>query len=305
MDHSSTFLRKFLYDEGIDPDLRRLIHTVSVAGKYITSLLQAANRKAAGTTNTSGEQQLAVDKQADIILKDMIIALDYVSEYASEEQEKAIKTEHKNPKFSVAVDPLDGSSLIDVNLAVGTIVGIHDCQSLIDTGRHLLAAVYILYGPLTTLVYTSGNGTHEFVLNPEGEFVLSQSHIKMKDKGAIYSPGGLRSDWIEPHRNYIDDLIKTDYKLRYSGGLVPDFNQIMMKGGGLFSYPALKNKPEGKLRLLFELYPLAFLCEQAGGMASDGKVNILDVELKELHQRSPIYFGSKHEIELAKKHLKD
>lgn len=304
MDHTSVFLRKFLYDEGIDPDLRRLIHTVSVAGKYISSLLQAANRKAAGTTNASAEQQLEVDKRADIILRDMIIALDYVYEYASEEQEVAIKTGNKNPKFSVSVDPLDGSSLIDVNLAVGTIVGIHPCEPKIDTGRHMLASLYILYGPLTTLVYTSGQGVHEFVLCPEGEFVLAQKDIRMKDAGKIYSPGGLRSDWTPEHRQYIDDLIRTDYKLRYSGGLVPDFNQIIMKGGGLFAYPGLVDKPEGKLRLLFELYPLAFLCEQAGGKATDGQTNILDLKLSEIHQRAPIYIGSKQEVEKASEYFK-
>ncbi|MGV3522824.1 MAG: class 1 fructose-bisphosphatase [Candidatus Sericytochromatia bacterium] len=304
MDHTSIFLRKFLYDEGIDPDLRRLIHTVSVASKYISALLMAANRKSSNTRNASAEDQLEVDKRSDIILYDMITALDYVGEYASEEQEKAIQTGHPKGKFSVSVDPLDGSSLIDVNLAVGTIVGIHDCKKLIDSGRHMLAAIYILYGPLTTLVYTSGKGVHEFVLSPEGEFVLTQRDIRMKDKGSIYSPGGLRTDWTDAHRQYIDDLVMTDYKLRYSGGLVPDFNQIIMKGGGLFSYPGLKDKPEGKLRLLFELYPLAFLCEQAGGLATNGLENILDIKLEKIHQRAPIYIGSKNEVEKAKAYLK-
>lgn len=304
MDHTSIFLRKFLYDEGIDPDMRRLIHTISVAGKYISSLLKAANRKLAGTKNVSAEEQLEVDKQADIILKDMITALDYVHDYASEEQEKPIKTPHQKPKFSVSVDPLDGSSLIDVNLAVGTIVGIYPAEKLIDTGRYMLAALYILYGPLTTLVYTSGKGVHEFVLCPEGEFVLTNSHIRMKDKGSIYSPGGLRSEWIEAHRQFIDDLVVKDYKLRYSGGLVPDFNQILMKGGGLFSYPALQQSPQGKLRLLFELYPLAFICEQAGGKATNGKENILDVRLEHLHQRSPVYIGSRYEVEKASTYLR-
>jgi fructose-1,6-bisphosphatase I len=187
---------------------------------------------------------------------------------------------------------------------VGTIVGIHPCEKLIDCGRHMLASLYILYGPLTTLVFTTGKGVHEFVLSPEGEFVLSQKNIGMKPKGKIYSPGGLRSEWTQEHRDYIDDLVKTDYKLRYSGGLVPDFNQIIMKGGGLFSYPGLQANPEGKLRLLFELYPLAFLCEQAGGMATNGVENILDLKLKTIHQRAPIYIGSKQEVEKAKDYIK-
>lgn len=303
MDHNSILLRKYLYDEGIDPDLRRLIHMVSVAGKYISAQLKAANRKMASTQNASDERQLEIDKKADVILQDMVTALDYVAEYASEEQENVIKTDHPSPKYSVSVDPLDGSSLIDVNLAVGTIVGIHRCEKLIDSGRHIVAALYILYGPLTTLVYTSGKGVHEFVLNPEGEFVLSQTNIQMKPEGKIYSPGGLRTDWTPEHRQYIDDLISTGYKLRYSGGLVPDFNQILMKGGGMFSYPGLMKQPEGKLRLLFELYPLAFICEQAGGMATNGNANILDLPLTEIHQRAPIYIGSQSEVEKAKSYL--
>lgn len=303
MDHTSVMLRKFLYDEGIDPDLRRLIHTVSVAGKYISAELKAANRKMSDTKNKSAEEQLEIDKQADVILKDMVTALSYVSDYASEEQETSILTNHPNAHYSVSVDPLDGSSLIDVNLAVGTIVGIHECAHLIDSGRYLVAALYILYGPLTTLVYTSGKGVHEFVLNTEGEFVLTQSHIRMKEKGSIYSPGGLRSEWIPEHTRYIDDLVEKNYKLRYSGGLVPDFNQVLMKGGGLFSYPGLKEKADGKLRLLFELYPLAFLCEQAGGLATDGQRNILDIKLEKLHQRSPIYIGSKAEVEMAQRYI--
>lgn len=302
MDHKSVMLRKFLYDEGIDADLRRLIHTISVAGKYISARLKAANRKMSNTTNISDEVQLEIDKQADILIFEMIEHLDYVVSYASEEQDEEVLTPHKKPKYSVCVDPLDGSSLIDVNLAVGTIVGIFETPP-IKTGRQMVASFYILYGPLTTLVYTSGNGVHEFVLNPEGEFVLSQKNIMMKEKGNIYSPGGLRSDWLEWHRGFISELLDLNYKLRYSGGLVPDFNQILMKGGGIFSYPALKGKMAGKLRLLFELYPLAFLCEQAGGEAIDGSNTILDVPLNELHQRAPIYIGSKSEIALTRKHL--
>ena len=133
--------------------------------------------------------------------------------------------------------------------------------------------------------------------------MLSQTNIQMKPEGKIYSPGGLRTDWTPEHRQYIDDLISTGYKLRYSGGLVPDFNQILMKGGGMFSYPGLMKQPEGKLRLLFELYPLAFICEQAGGMATNGNANILDLPLTEIHQRAPIYIGSQSEVEKAKSYL--
>lgn len=304
MDHKGVQLRKYLYDEGIDPDLRRLIHAISVASKYISAKINEANRKLSGTTNASDDEQLELDKISDIILADTINELDYIGEYASEERDDVISFNNPHPKYSVALDPLDGSSLVDVNLSIGTIVGIHYGKHILKHGRNLAAAFYILYGPLTTLVYTSGQGVCEFVLNPEGEFILTQNNIKMSDKGKIYSPGGLKKSWNEDHHEYIQELEDENYKLRYSGGLVPDVNQLLMKKGGLFSYPELQDAPLGKLRLLFELQPLAFLCEQAGGMATDGKRDILDIPVTSLHQRSPIYLGSKYEVEKAKSFLK-
>ncbi|MFN8578323.1 MAG: class 1 fructose-bisphosphatase [Candidatus Sericytochromatia bacterium] len=303
MDHKGCQLRKYLYDEGIDPDLRRLIHAISVASKYISAKINEANRKLSGTKNASNEEQLELDKASDIILADTIGELDYVGEYASEERDEVVTFNSSHGKYSVALDPLDGSSLVDVNLSIGTIVGIHYGRNVLKQGRNLAAAFYILYGPLTTLVYTSGRGVCEFVLNPEGEFILTQKNISMNDKGKIYSPGGLKKSWTEKHSEYINQLEEEDYKLRYSGGLVPDVNQLLMKKGGVFTYPSLNDAEKGKLRLLFELQPLAFLCEQAGGMATDGITDILNIPVTSLHQRSPIYLGSKYEVEKAKSFL--
>ncbi len=304
MDHKGLQLRKYLYDEGIDPDLRRLIHSISVASKYISAKINEANRKLSGTKNASNDEQLELDKISDIILADTINELDYIGDYASEERDEVISfKKNAHPKYSVALDPLDGSSLVDVNLSIGTIVGIHYGKNVLKHGRNLAAAFYILYGPLTTLVYTSGQGVCEFVLNPEGEFILTQNNIKMNEKGKIYSPGGLKNSWTDGHSQYIKTLEEENYKLRYSGGLVPDVNQLLMKKGGLFCYPELNDSPLGKLRLLFELQPLAFLCEQAGGMATDGKRDILDIPVDNLHQRSPIYLGSNYEVEYAKSFL--
>lgn len=300
MDHNDIQLRKYLYEEGIDPDLRRLVHAISVASKYISAKINEANRKFTGTKNASNEEQLELDKACDSIIYDTVSELNYVSEYASEERDEATQIKCLQPKYSVTVDPLDGSSLVDVNLSIGTIVGIHYGKSVLKHGRNLAAAFYILYGPLTTIVYTSGQGVSEFVLNPEGEFVLTQRNIRMNEKGKIYSPGGMKKLWTPSHKIYMDKLEEENYKLRYSGGLVPDVNQIMMKKGGLFSYPALQDSEKGKLRLLFELQPLSLLFEQAGGMATDGKNDILDIPVENVHQRSPIYLGSKYEIELAK-----
>jgi fructose-1,6-bisphosphatase I len=153
------------------------------------------------------------------------------------------------------------------------------------------------------MIYSAGKGAHEFVLDREGEYVLSQENIRMKEKGSIFSPGGLRRDWISEHCKFIEQLEKDGYKLRYSGGFVPDINQILIKKGGIFTYPALKKSPQGKLRLLFELQPMAFIIEQAGGLATDGNQDILSLKVENVNQVSPIYIGSVMEVQMAKKML--
>ncbi|MBA4397923.1 MAG: fructose-bisphosphatase class I, partial [Syntrophus sp. (in: bacteria)] len=154
-----------------------------------------------------------------------------------------------------------------------------------------------------TMVYSAGRGAHEFVLNREGEYVLSQEDIRLRERGDIYSMGGLRKDWMPEHLRFVEFLEEQGYKLRYSGGFVPDINQILIKSGGIFTYPALKKSPAGKLRLLFELLPMAFLIEHAGGIATDGETNILEISVEDIGQRSPIYIGSRFEVEKAKTFL--
>lgn len=292
-------LRRHMWMAGVETELRRLIWQIGVVGKYISAKIHESNRKLAGFRNIYGEEQLALDKSSDEILKNQLQFSGFVREYASEEQDRVITIGKGQEKYFVTADPLDGSSLVDTNLAIGTIIGIHN-GSVYGKGRDtMVAALYITYGPLITLVYSAGKGTHEFVLNREGEYVLSEEHITMKEKGDIYSLGGLRKDWTDAHRRYIEQLEAEGYKLRYSGGFVPDINQILIKKGGIFTYPALKKSPEGKLRLLFELQPMAFLMEQAGGRATDGKQPILDIPVEKLGQRSPIYIGSAYEVERA------
>jgi fructose-1,6-bisphosphatase I len=226
-----------------------------------------------------------------------------VREYASEELEDVVKIRTGKEKYIVTADPLDGSSLVDSNLAIGTIIGIHK-DSVLDIGRKtMVAALYITYGPLITMIYSAGKGAHEFVLDREGEYILSQENIMLKEKGSIFSPGGLRRDWMPEHLKFVEQLEKDGYKLRYSGGFVPDINQILIKKGGVFTYPALKKSPQGKLRLLFELQPMAFIMEQAGGLATDGNQDILSIKIENVNQLSPIYIGSVTEVQMAKKFL--
>lgn len=296
-------LRRHMWMAGVELNLRRLIWQIAVTGKYISSKIQESNRKLAGLKNIYDEEQLALDRSADLILKTQLQFSGFVREYASEEQSEIIKIGNNDEKYFITADPLDGSSLVDTNLAIGTIIGIHKGPVPNRARDSMVAALYIVYGPLITFIYSAGKGTHEFVLNREGEYVLSEENITMKERGSIYSLGGLKKDWTEQHAKYVSFLDDEGYKLRYSGGFVPDINQILIKRGGVFTYPALKSSPRGKLRLIFELQPMAFLMEQAGGMATDGIREILDIKPESLDQRDPIYIGSRFEVEKAREFL--
>jgi len=296
-------LRRHMWKAGVEIELRRLIWQIAVMGKYISAKIHESNRKLAGFKNIFGEEQLSLDRSADEILKNHLEDSGFVREYASEEHDAVIQIGQGGEKYFVTADPLDGSSLVDTNLAIGTIIGIHKEPILTEGRRTLVAAMYIMYGPLITMVYAAGKGAHEFVLNREGEYVLSEDNIQLKERGDIYSLGGLRSEWTPGHLKFVEYLENEGYKLRYSGGFVPDFNQVLIKQGGIFTYPALKKSPKGKLRLLFELQPMAFIIEQAGGMATDGKQDILSISVENLNQRCPVYIGSRYEVEKAKEFL--
>jgi fructose-1,6-bisphosphatase I len=296
-------LRRHMWMAGVETELRRLIWQIGVTGKYISAKIHESNRKLAGFKNLYGEEQLSLDRSSDEILKNQLQFSGFVREYASEERDAVIRIGKGQEKYFITADPLDGSSLVDTNLSIGTIIGIHK-ESVFTRGKDsMVAALYITYGPLITMVYSAGKGTHEFVLNREGEYVLSQEHIMLEERGSIYSPGGLRKDYTEKHLQYLEYLEAEGYKLRYSGGFVPDINQVLIKGGGIFTYPALKKSPRGKLRLLFELQPMAFIIEQAGGIATDGLEEILSIRVEDLEQRCPIYIGSRFEVEKAMEFL--
>ena len=307
MSYTERVLRTHLSNNNVEQELRRVLDNLAGSAKYIGLAIRGSMRGSAGSLNTYGEEQTTLDVLADNIIRER---LQYetsfrVRELASEEQGQIVTVERDQGRYSVTVDPLDGSSLLDVNLSVGSIFGIHDGHLLDQrSGRaSLVAAMYTLYGPETTLVYSASDGVHEFTLDGAGNWVLAQEKIVMNETGKIYSPGGKRQDWTEHHRAFIQNIEEQGHTLRYSGALVADVNQILMKRGGIFSYPALKEKPEGKLRLLFELQPLAFILEQAGGAATDGKEHILDLLPQKLDQRCPIYIGSRTEVSLARQYL--
>ncbi|PKN13133.1 MAG: class 1 fructose-bisphosphatase [Deltaproteobacteria bacterium HGW-Deltaproteobacteria-4] len=301
-------LRCYLRDSNVDRDLTRLICEIADASKYIINSIRTGDLGVAGTSNLYGEEQLALDVLSDRILRKRLIHSGVVSTIVSEETNEIISVDHSNNqngcrRFSVAYDPLDGSSLVDVNLAVGTIVAIYDGENILQAGRHQVAAMYILYGPRTTLVLSTGNGVQEFAMNALMEYTLVNENIRLAQCGSIYSPGGQRNKYTAGTEKFVRQLEEKGAKLRYSGGFVPDINQILIKGKGIFLYPHLQGAPQGKLRLLYELYPMAFLVEQAGGAASTGKERILDIIPAQIDDRAPVFIGCKEDVALAEAYI--
>jgi fructose-1,6-bisphosphatase I len=293
-------LRRHLREQGICDNLIHLISEIAEASKYVINAVRTGDLGVAGTSNLYGEEQLALDVLSDRIIKKRLIHSGVVCNIASEEMDEIFQAQaDTHGLYSVGYDPLDGSSLVDVNLAVGTIVSIYKGCDLLQPGRNQVAALYILYGPRVSLVYSVGNGVHEFTMNQLMEFTLTRENVTMKPSGDIYSPGGLRKKYLPGDAEFINYLESKGSKLRYSGGFVPDINQVLMKGKGIFMYPALQGAPNGKLRLLFELNPMAYLIEQAGGAASNGTIPILDIIPESLDHRAPIYIGCKDEVAKA------
>lgn len=293
-------LRRHLREQGEDRNLTRLICEIADASKYIINSIRTGDLGVAGTSNLYGEEQLALDVLSDRILRKRLQHSNVVATIVSEETDEIMCiTDEVEGRYTVAYDPLDGSSLVDVNLAVGTIVAIYRGGNALQPGNQQVAALYILYGPRTTLVYSTGRGVHEFAMNQLMEYTLVRENIQMAPRGSIYSPGGQRNKYTAGTETFVRQLEENGAKLRYSGGFVPDINQILMKGKGIFFYPHLVGSPQGKLRLLYELNPMSFLIEQAGGAASTGTQRILDMQPQGIDDRAPVFIGCKEDVALA------
>lgn len=240
--------------------------------------------------NSSGETQLQLDIQSDFIIEEELSQIEHIHTIASEEKEHPMVLNEKG-RYFIAFDPLDGSSLVDVNLSVGSIFGIYDGAF---EGSKMIASCYVVYGPRVELVFAEkGKASLYLLQNGEFEFVKT---IHLNEQGKINAPGGTQQHWAPFHKEMIDSFFARGYRLRYSGGMVPDLHQILLKGGGLFSYPGAADKPEGKLRMLFEVFPFAFIFETAGGKAIDGKQRVLEKSASHVHDTSPCFFGSTNEI---------
>lgn len=282
--------------------------------KKIQEAIQEQGSEKSGTINPSGEAQLALDVRANGIVVEALKKSKLVWWLASEEMQDPEEVGNENAPFTVVFDPLDGSSLVDVNFAVGSIFGVYEwskdnakrweAMKMPRMGDEQIAACYAVYGPHTTIVLTVKKGTHEFRLANDGNFYLTKENLKVAEDAKHFAPGNLRAAAErEDYLKLTNEYIKQGLTLRYSGGMVPDINHILLKGNGIFTYPGYSKAPEGKLRLLFECNPMALLMEQAGGSASDGKNRILDKKITELHQRTPIYIGSKGAVDFAKSRL--
>lgn len=301
-------LDSHLYESGVRDELRHLIMYIARAAKYIHHAIKNEGTSLAGTNNASGEDQLALDVISDKIIEENLKASRLATQIASEEKEGIVQCPTTRGNFCVAYDPLDGSSLLDANLAIGSIFSILDEGGFVGrTGREQVAALYTIYGPQTMLVYSLGKGVHSFSLNDVGEFSLERENLTLAETAKHFAPGNLRAAKDNPkYSALMSHWMEEGYTLRYSGGMVPDIHHMFSKGEGIFTYPAhLPKYPKGKLRLLFEGNPFAYLIENAGGTASDGEQSILDVPIEEVHQRTPIFAGSKQEVEKVMKRLKD
>jgi len=260
-----------------------------VAGEVRAALGERRSYTAA--ENPSGETQLAADVYADELLEERLLALDDVAAYASEERPEVIEsaTTGADEGFHVACDPLDGSSNLKSNNGMGTIVSVYD-RPLPAPGDALVAAGYVLYGPITTMVTARDGRVREFLVE-DGSREILEADLQIPEDPVVYGFGGRAPDWPDRFADYVRAIEDDRLKLRYGGAMVADVNQVLTYGG-IFGYPMLSGHPDGKLRLQFEGHPMAAIVAAAGGASSDGVGSLLDRTPAELHERSPLFVGN-------------
>jgi fructose-1,6-bisphosphatase I len=289
---------------GIPEDLRRLIFGFAHISLDAQHQFPKYLRGTAGNENKYGEAVQKLDEFVNGFLCDSLVKTGLVRKIYSEELEQPLVATAKNAPFVVTLDPVDGSSNIGTGNPFGSIVGVYR-EDLPQPGRKLVAALYKLYGPINTLVYSVGKGTHEFVKHYDGDgkpqFFLLSENMKVSDPGEVFGLGGDPLEWNPEMMKFAKDLFRVHkMKVRYCGTFVADFSQVLHRGG-IFAYPESKKNPHGKLRLVYEGAPMAFLMEQAGGASWNGKESLLDANEKDVDARTPLYLGSKSMIEKLKK----
>ncbi|MBF9252356.1 class 1 fructose-bisphosphatase [Pontibacter sp. 172403-2] len=301
-------------------ELSQLLRDIALASKIVNREINRAGllgiTGAYGQQNVQGEEQQKLDVIANIRFIRALRNGGEVCTIISEEEDEIIQTGNTRGKYIVAMDPLDGSSNIDVNVSIGTIFSVYrrtseagsdgtekDC---LQSGTKQIAAGYIIYGSSTMMVYTTGNGVNGFTYEPSlGEFFLSHPDITTPKAGTIYSCNeGHVNSFSEGIRKYLRYCQDNNYSARYIGSLVADFHRNLLKGG-IYIYPSTTKSPNGKLRLMYECNTLAFIIEQAGGKATDGCNRIMEMEPAELHQRCPLIIGSSEMVDKAVEFLRE
>ena len=273
--------------------MRDIFDAIQASAKRIKTAIDVKDIGYSQQENSSGETQLELDIKCDMIIEEEFSRVASIHTIASEEKTHE-ELLHEGGKYFIAYDPLDGSSLVDVNLSVGSIFGIYEGGF---GSERMVAACYVVYGPRVEMVFAE-NKTKLYLLQA-GEFEFVKE-IRLTPKGKLMAPGGTQQNWAPYHKEMIDNFFAEGYRLRYSGGMVPDLHQILLKGGGLFSYPGTSDKPAGKLRRLFEVFPFAYIYEKSGGQAIDGKNKLMSLGYAHIHDTAICFFGSDYEIEKVK-----
>jgi fructose-1,6-bisphosphatase I len=277
-------------------NMNTIFETIKNVAFEIDNAIKTSDLGYSNSENSSGEDQLKLDVQSDIIIEKAFASVSVVKNLVSEEKEGVLEL-NEGGEYTICYDPLDGSSLVDVNLSVGSIFGIYEGEL---KAVNLVASAYVVYGPRIELVVATKKEAPMLSRVIDGEF-KEIGPITMGEKGKLNAPGGTQQNWCDYHKTFVDDLFAEGYRLRYSGGMVPDLHQIMLKGGGIFSYPGTSDKPQGKLRQLFEVIPFAFMYEQAGGQAINNKgMRLMELVPSHPHDTSPCFFGSNYEITALK-----
>lgn len=329
-----TIERHILENERLHPEatgqFTNLLYDIALTAKVIANQTTRAGLSKilgrVGKVNIQGEEVMKLDEIAHYTIQQINQYTGRVAVMASEEDESIIPIPppYETGKYVLLFDPLDGSSNIDYNVAVGTIIAVYERISpkgpgnIIDclqSGRKILAAIYIVYSSSTMLVYSTGNGVHGFTLDTSiGEFLLTHPNIRIPERAMYYSTNqGYQRRWskgIQKYTQYLQGIKEDEHdpqglslSLRYVGSLIADFHRNLL-AGGVYYYPGDLNNPNGKLRLLYEAIPLAYIAEQAGGYASDGKRNILDIQPESLHQRTPFFVGNRQLVEKAEEYIR-
>lgn len=270
--------------------MEAIFSAIKEIAKEISKEIKFSDLSYSDSHNLSGDTQLKLDVKSDLIVTNRLKGLKNIKCLVSEEKNDALML-NESGELIIAYDPLDGSSLVDVNLSIGSIFGIYKDEI---KPTNLIASAYILYGPRLEVVICEKEPML-YRLNQDDEFEFIRV-LKLNHQGKLNATGATQKYWSKNHKNLVSSLFDLGYRLRYSGAMVADLHQILCKGGGLFSYPATKDAPNGKLRLTFEILPFAYIFKRAGGGAVDGKKDLFDVKIEKIHQTSPCFFGSNFEI---------